>query len=58
MDYKELVTVKLPRLRAEKDRHSDSRLYPVEVIVDRAAGRVKIHYIGYSAHYDEEMTVM
>ena len=54
VDYKELVTLKLPRSKAEKDRHSDSRLYPVEVIEkDSATGRVKIYYVGYSARYDE-----
>ena len=53
VDYKELVTVKLPRSRAD-DRCNDSTLYPVEVIEeDSVAGRVKIHYVGYSARYDE-----
>ena len=53
VDYKELVTLKLPRSRAD-DRCNDSTLYPVEVIEeDSVAGRVKIHYVGYSARYDE-----
>ena len=53
VDYKELVTVKLPRSRAD-DRCNDSTLYPVEVIEeDSVAGRVKIHYVGYGARYDE-----
>ena len=52
MDYKELADVKLPKSRAAK--RSDSRLYPVEVIEkDSALGRAKIHYVGYSARYDE-----
>ena len=53
VDYKELVTLKLPQSRAD-DRCNDSTLYPVEVIEeDTVAGRVKIHYVGYSARYHE-----
>ena len=58
VDYKELATLKLPRLRAE-DRCNDSQtLYPVEVIDKDSAGRVKIRYIGYSTRYDGEMAVI
>ena len=54
VDYKELANLRLPRSRAEKDRCRESRLYPVEVIEkDSATGRVKIHYVGYSARCDE-----
>lgn len=60
MDYKELVTLKLPRSKAEKDRHSDSRLYPVEVIEkDSAAGRVKYTtLVIVPVMMNGEMTVM
>ena len=52
VNYKELADLKLPKSRAAK--RSDSTLYPVEVIEkDSASGRVKIHYVGYSARYDE-----
>ena len=52
INYRELASVKLPRVR--KDRSNASRLYPIEVIEkDVTTGRVKIHYTGYSACYDE-----
>ena len=59
MDYKELAILKLARLRAEEYRCNDSQaLYPVEVIDKDSAGRVKIHYIGYSTRYDGEMAAI
>lgn len=49
VDYKELNQVVLPRAIREK-----SRLYSVEIVERNVlAGKVKIHYVGYSSSEDE-----
>ena len=50
VDYKELNKVVLPRAIREKK----SRLYSVEIVEQNVlAGKVKIHYVGYSSSEDE-----
>ena len=50
VDYRELNKVVLPRATREKK----SRLYSVEIVERNVlAGKVKIHYVGYSSSDDE-----
>ena len=48
----ELADVKLPRTKRPRRRCSDG-LYPVEILERALEYQVKIHYIGYHAHFDE-----
>ena len=49
-NYRVLADSRLPR--AERVKLNPERLYSVEV-VEREAGRVKVHYCGYSSTFDE-----
>jgi hypothetical protein len=48
-DYKAMSDTVLPRSSRKK---SQDTLYPLEVL-EREAGKVKVHYIGYGSSDDE-----
>ena len=52
INYKELADVKLPRTKRPQRTRSHG-LYPIEVVERAPDNRVKIHYIGYHARFDE-----
>ena len=50
-DYRELANTKLPRAKRSSMKHDPDQLYAIEIVQEE--NRVKIHYTGYSAKYDE-----
>lgn len=56
-NYRELIQCRIPRNGRVRSRAGDG-LYPIEILDDEQgscdrAGKVKVHYIGYSEDYDE-----
>ena len=52
-NYKEIVSVEQCKAAAKK-RPREEKLYELEVVEkDKPNRRVKVHYVGYDAEYDE-----
>ena len=57
VNYRKLIQCRIPQDRWAKSKGAD-QLYPIEIISSdseeqRNGDRVKVHYIGFSDHYDE-----
>ena len=51
-NYKDVVSVEQCKA-AVKKRPREEKLYELEVVKDTRNSRVKVHYVGYDAEYDE-----